>query len=84
MFCALLCVNVVIFTILVLLPKSGPCPREEEPDVVNRMGVILDVTVAASALAALGMLGLFAGQVLLKPVHAVPRDERLTGHRTAA
>mmetsp|Transcript_24196 Transcript_24196/g.45883 ORF Transcript_24196/g.45883 Transcript_24196/m.45883 type:complete len:132 (-) Transcript_24196:34-429(-) len=81
--CGIFFANVALFLLLLALPKEGPCPRKPETEEVNRHGQLLDITLAIAAICAVAALGLFSAEFLIKKVTAVPRDERLTGHRTA-
>eukprot|EP00928_Gymnodinium_smaydae_P081334 TRINITY_DN64880_c0_g1_i1.p2 TRINITY_DN64880_c0_g1~~TRINITY_DN64880_c0_g1_i1.p2 ORF type:complete len:130 (+),score=19.04 TRINITY_DN64880_c0_g1_i1:76-465(+) len=82
--CTLTLGNLVVLLVMLLLPKEGPCPGKAEPEVINTQGLTLDICLGLAGAAALAGVGLLAGEALTKPVHAVPRDERLAGHRRAS
>eukprot|EP00933_Yihiella_yeosuensis_P055939 TRINITY_DN5491_c0_g1_i3.p1 TRINITY_DN5491_c0_g1~~TRINITY_DN5491_c0_g1_i3.p1 ORF type:complete len:135 (-),score=19.47 TRINITY_DN5491_c0_g1_i3:314-718(-) len=76
--------NVVLLLLLWLIPKEGPCPKPVVHETFNRQGQFLDVTLLVGALAVLGAVATAGIEFTVKPVYAVPRDERLAGKRTAA
>eukprot|EP00971_Amphidinium_carterae_P069657 1378610-Amphidinium_carterae.1 len=80
--CPLLLSNLIVFSLLLLLPRDDACKTPSETKEVDRQGQILDLMLIVALLFAVAAGAAYVALYVGKPVYAVPRDERLAGRRT--